>query len=112
MTHGLDPANPAAVIERATTPLQRVVTGTVATLPATAKAAYVNPPTLNVIGEAVRVRAPLSGTRPDYCLITDTAVAAWLPAASSARAESVELDEPAFFPPLPLAPFPPPVFQL
>jgi uroporphyrin-III C-methyltransferase len=58
--HGLDAATPAAVIERATTPAQRVVAGTVGTLPATAKAAGVRPPALIVIGEVVRVRAALA----------------------------------------------------
>jgi siroheme synthase len=48
------------VIERATTPAQRVVAGTVGTLPATAKAAGVRPPALIVIGEVVRVRAALA----------------------------------------------------
>jgi uroporphyrin-III C-methyltransferase/precorrin-2 dehydrogenase/sirohydrochlorin ferrochelatase len=57
--HGLDPATPAAVIERATTPKQRVVTGTVGTLPAIAAAARVKPPALVVIGEVVRLRDAL-----------------------------------------------------
>ena len=59
VAHGLDPATPAAVIERATTPKQRVVTGTVATLPAIAKAAGVKPPALIVVGEVVRLRPSL-----------------------------------------------------
>jgi uroporphyrin-III C-methyltransferase len=58
--HGLDPATPAAVIERATTPRQRVVTGTVATLPEIARAEGVKPPALIVIGEVVRVREALA----------------------------------------------------
>jgi uroporphyrin-III C-methyltransferase/precorrin-2 dehydrogenase/sirohydrochlorin ferrochelatase len=58
--HGLDPATPAAVIERATTPRQRVVTGTVATLPEVARAEGVKPPALIVIGEVVRVREALA----------------------------------------------------
>jgi len=60
VAHGLDPATPAAVIERATTPRQRVVTGTVATLPAVARAEGVKPPALIVIGEVVRVREALA----------------------------------------------------
>ena len=44
VAHGLDPATPAAVIERATAPQQRVVAGTVGTLPTTAAAARVKPP--------------------------------------------------------------------
>lgn len=59
VAHGLDPVTPAAVIERATTPRQRVVTGTVATLPGIACAEGVKPPALIVIGEVVRVRTAL-----------------------------------------------------
>ena len=59
VAHGLDPATPAAVIERATTPKQRVVTGTVATLPAIAKAEGVKPPALIVVGEVVSLRPSL-----------------------------------------------------
>ena len=60
VAHGLDPATPAAVVERATTPRQRVVTGTVGTLPAIAAAERVKPPALIVIGEVVRVREALA----------------------------------------------------
>jgi siroheme synthase len=59
VAHGLDPATPAAVIERATTPRQRVVAATVATLPETAATASVKPPALIVIGEVVSLRASL-----------------------------------------------------
>jgi uroporphyrin-III C-methyltransferase/precorrin-2 dehydrogenase/sirohydrochlorin ferrochelatase len=60
VAHGLDPATPAAVIERATTPSQRVVSGTVGTLPATAKAERVKPPALIVVGEVVALRDALA----------------------------------------------------
>jgi uroporphyrin-III C-methyltransferase/precorrin-2 dehydrogenase/sirohydrochlorin ferrochelatase len=59
VAHGLDPATPAAVIERATTPSQRVVAGTVGTLPAIAKAERVKPPALIVVGEVVALRESL-----------------------------------------------------
>ncbi|MFO1361844.1 MAG: uroporphyrinogen-III C-methyltransferase [Burkholderiales bacterium] len=72
VAHGLDPATPAAVIERATTPRQRVVAGTVATLPAVARAQAVKPPALIVIGAVVGVR--------------DALAAAADPAAAAARA--------------------------
>lgn len=58
--HGLDPATPAAVIERATTARQRVIAGTVATLPGLARAEAVKPPALIVIGEVVQVREALA----------------------------------------------------
>jgi uroporphyrin-III C-methyltransferase len=60
VAHGLDPATPAAVIERATTPRQRVVTAAVTSLPEVARAEGVKPPALIVIGEVVRVREALA----------------------------------------------------
>jgi uroporphyrin-III C-methyltransferase/precorrin-2 dehydrogenase/sirohydrochlorin ferrochelatase len=59
VAHGLDPATPAAVIERATTPSQRVVAGAVGTLPAVAQAERVKPPALIVVGEVVALRESL-----------------------------------------------------
>jgi uroporphyrin-III C-methyltransferase/precorrin-2 dehydrogenase/sirohydrochlorin ferrochelatase len=59
VAHGASPTLPAAVIERATTDRQRVVTGTLATLPAQAGAAGIQPPALIVIGEVVKLRANL-----------------------------------------------------
>jgi len=59
VAHGLDPATPAAVIEKATTPSQRVVAATVGSLPEAAAAAAVKPPALIVIGEVVALRESL-----------------------------------------------------
>ena len=59
VAHGASPSLPAAVIERATTDRQRVVTGTLATLPGEAARAGVQPPALIVIGEVVALRAHL-----------------------------------------------------
>jgi siroheme synthase len=59
VAHGASPSLPAAVIERATTDRQRVVTATLATLPAQAAAAGVQPPALIVVGEVVKLRASL-----------------------------------------------------
>jgi uroporphyrin-III C-methyltransferase / precorrin-2 dehydrogenase / sirohydrochlorin ferrochelatase len=58
--HGLAPETPVAVIERGTTPAQRVVTGTLASLPALANDAQFRPPTLIIIGEVVRLREKLA----------------------------------------------------
>mgnify|MGYP001271584109 CR=1 FL=1 len=58
--HGLAPETPVAVIERGTTPAQRVVTGTLASLPALANDAQLRPPTLIIIGEVVRLREKLA----------------------------------------------------
>jgi uroporphyrin-III C-methyltransferase/precorrin-2 dehydrogenase/sirohydrochlorin ferrochelatase len=57
--HGLPGDWPAAAIERATTSKQRVVTGTLATLPGRVAHAALQPPGLIVIGEVVRLRAEL-----------------------------------------------------
>ncbi len=51
---------PAAVIERGTTPGQRVVTGTLADLNALVEAAGLHPPALIVVGEVVRMRETLA----------------------------------------------------
>ena len=68
---GMDPLTPAALIERGTTPAQRVVSAPLRDLPAAAKAEGVEPPALFVIGPVVRhaerlcwfARRPLSGQR-------------------------------------------------
>jgi uroporphyrin-III C-methyltransferase/precorrin-2 dehydrogenase/sirohydrochlorin ferrochelatase len=56
VAHGLDPSTPAAAIERATAPEQRVVAATVGTLAAATAAARVKPPALIVVGEVVSLR--------------------------------------------------------
>jgi uroporphyrin-III C-methyltransferase/precorrin-2 dehydrogenase/sirohydrochlorin ferrochelatase len=53
IAHGLSPETPAAVVQQATTANQRVITGTLAELPALAFAARLEPPTLIVIGDVV-----------------------------------------------------------
>jgi len=58
--HGLAPDLPAALVEKATLPAQRVIVGTLATLPAAAAAAAVKPPALLIVGEVVRLRERLA----------------------------------------------------
>jgi uroporphyrin-III C-methyltransferase/precorrin-2 dehydrogenase/sirohydrochlorin ferrochelatase len=58
-THGLPGDWPAAAVERATTPKQRVVTGTLTTLPGRVAHAALKPPALIVVGEVVRLRGDL-----------------------------------------------------
>ncbi len=57
---GRSPEEPAAVIERGTTPGQRVVTATLATIADRAVEAEVKPPSLVVVGEVVRYREELA----------------------------------------------------
>jgi len=59
--HGRHPDTPIAIIERATTREQRVLDGTLASLPALAKQANLHGPTLIIVGEVVtlgRLLAP------------------------------------------------------
>ncbi|MEZ5643723.1 MAG: uroporphyrinogen-III C-methyltransferase [Burkholderiaceae bacterium] len=59
LAHGLPPGTPAALIEKATLPQERCITGTVADLPALALRHQVRPPALIMIGEVVSLREQL-----------------------------------------------------
>ncbi|OGA51340.1 MAG: uroporphyrinogen-III C-methyltransferase [Betaproteobacteria bacterium RIFCSPLOWO2_12_FULL_62_13] len=63
VSHGLAPDTPAALVEKATTPSQRVITGTLASLPERVRSAAAKPPTLVIIGEVVKLRARLDWFR-------------------------------------------------
>jgi uroporphyrin-III C-methyltransferase len=58
--HGLPPDWPAAIVQQGTTPNQRTVTGTLATLPALAEAAHLKAPTLIIVGEVVKLHDKLA----------------------------------------------------
>jgi uroporphyrin-III C-methyltransferase len=60
MEHGLPADWPAAIVQQGTTPNQRSVTGTLATLPALAEAAQLKAPTLIIVGEVVKLRDKLA----------------------------------------------------
>lgn len=64
VAHGMSPDMPAALVERATRPDQRTVTGTLATLPVLAKVHAVKPPALIVIGTVVTLHAQLAQALP------------------------------------------------
>lgn len=54
--HGLPPDLPAAIVENATLPAQRVISGSLQTLPTLTRAAGIGSPALLVVGEVVALR--------------------------------------------------------
>jgi uroporphyrin-III C-methyltransferase/precorrin-2 dehydrogenase/sirohydrochlorin ferrochelatase len=63
--HGLDATTPAAIVQQGTLPTQRVVTGTLTTLPALAAAAGLKAPTLIIVGNVVKLREKLGWYQPE-----------------------------------------------
>ena len=59
LSHGMDSQIPAAVIQNGTTPQQRVVTGTLATIAQLAQEARLSSPALTIIGSVVSTREAL-----------------------------------------------------
>jgi uroporphyrin-III C-methyltransferase len=59
IANGRPACTPAAIVERATTARQRVIAGTLATLPGLAHANAVRPPALVIVGEVVALRERL-----------------------------------------------------
>jgi uroporphyrin-III C-methyltransferase/precorrin-2 dehydrogenase/sirohydrochlorin ferrochelatase len=64
VAHGLPPDWPAAVVEQGTLLDQRVVAGTLATLPPAVDAAGLKSPCLTIVGEVVRLREQLAWFDP------------------------------------------------
>jgi len=69
--HGLAPDLPAALVEKATLPEQRVIEGTLATLPSAAAGAAVKPPALLIVGEVVRLRERLAWFGAQACALSE-----------------------------------------
>ncbi|MGA0122264.1 MAG: uroporphyrinogen-III C-methyltransferase [Gaiellales bacterium] len=59
---GRAPTTPVGIVERGTLPTQRVTTGTLATIAATAEAAGVRSPAVTVVGDVVAVRDAIGWT--------------------------------------------------
>jgi len=60
ITHGADPETPAAIIENGTREGQRVITGTLASLPGKTTEARISSPALIIVGSVVTLRDKLS----------------------------------------------------
>ncbi len=72
--HGRDPATPAALVQQATTPEQRVFVGSLATLPVLIARHDVHAPTLIIIGDVVRLHRKLQWFKPQGKVVeADTA---------------------------------------
>ncbi len=63
--HGMPEQTPAALVQQGTTRHQRVIIGTLATLPARVQGAGIKAPTLVIIGDVVRLHDKLTWFRPE-----------------------------------------------
>ena len=63
--HGISPDMPAALVERGTTPNQRLHISNVKSLPEVVHANKIKPPTLTIIGEVVALSETLNWFKPD-----------------------------------------------
>ncbi len=64
IAHGLPDTMPAAIIQQGTTQQQKIVTGTLNTLPKLAAASHLTPPTLIIVGEVVKLHETLAWFEP------------------------------------------------
>jgi uroporphyrin-III C-methyltransferase / precorrin-2 dehydrogenase / sirohydrochlorin ferrochelatase len=64
IVHGLSASTPAAIVQQGTTQNQRVITGTLATLPGIAQTEKLQAPTLIIVGGVVTLREKLSWFNP------------------------------------------------
>jgi uroporphyrin-III C-methyltransferase/precorrin-2 dehydrogenase/sirohydrochlorin ferrochelatase len=80
VVHGLPAATPAAVVQQGTTREQRVVCGTLETLPLQAFKAGLAPPTLIIVGEVVKLREQLAWFQAGENTPVDSTLAAPVPA--------------------------------
>ncbi len=64
IAHGLPDGTPAAIVQQGTTHKQKIVTGTLCTLPDLAQAAHLTPPTLIIVGQVVKLHQSLAWFEP------------------------------------------------
>jgi uroporphyrin-III C-methyltransferase/precorrin-2 dehydrogenase/sirohydrochlorin ferrochelatase len=64
VAHGLPDTTPAAIVQQGTTSRQRVLIGTLASLPQQAQEAQLKPPTLIIVGDVVRLHDKLKWFDP------------------------------------------------
>jgi len=81
IAHGMRADMPAALIQQGTTRNQRVLTGTIASLPALARNSGVTAPTLVIVGEVVKLRDKLAWFEEQG----DAGAAFWPPAGAPER---------------------------
>jgi uroporphyrin-III C-methyltransferase/precorrin-2 dehydrogenase/sirohydrochlorin ferrochelatase len=72
--HGMPAEMPAAIVQQATTRKQRVVSGSLQTLPTLAKATAIKAPALIIIGEVVKLRRKLEWFTPHSDEVRQVAV--------------------------------------
>ncbi len=65
MAHGLPESTPIAIVQQGTTQNQRVVCGTLATLPQHPEVPLLHAPTLIIVGGVVSLREKLSWFKPE-----------------------------------------------
>jgi uroporphyrin-III C-methyltransferase/precorrin-2 dehydrogenase/sirohydrochlorin ferrochelatase len=64
IAHGLPSTTPAAIVQQGTTHKQRVLTGSLSTLPDLTASAHLTPPTLIIVGEVVKLHQKLAWFEP------------------------------------------------
>ena len=65
IAHGLPATTPAAIVQQGTTHKQRVLTGSLETLPDLTTSANLTPPTLIIVGEVVKLHQKLAWFAPE-----------------------------------------------
>lgn len=75
--HGLCASTPAALVEEGTTDRQRVVTGTLDTLPALARRHRIHAPTLIIIGDVVKLANELAWFESGYAAREEDGFELW-----------------------------------